>query len=354
MSLALATSVQGQQPKKDGKDVKDAKEVGGKPNPGRVDWHEKKYAFEMRDKPWTDVFGWLSDQSNMPFSASNRPTGTFTFFNPKDDKGNSRKYSLLEVFDIINEFMQAEKKFTIIRRESTMVIVAADEPIPPILVPRIEISELESRGKTEYVEIVIPLTKAGLNADEFAPQLRKVLGEFSRVVALDGLNMLIVQANVRSLLLSKFLYDGQITPNEESTYTHICKYIKASTAKTQLAESLGAASSITIVSKGPMGGGGGGGAPDGQPMGGGGGGGGGRPTAVSTKSPPAHHHGGSGVQLGHDSWSGRQGRASQGRARQDRCRPGAVPGGPDGFPLPRCQSRQCGCHGQAPGNRLEG
>src|SRR5262249_47998141 len=58
---------------------------------------EKKFAFEMRDKPWNTVLEWLADNSGMQVSTTNKPQGTFTFINPKH-----AQYTIPEVVDILN------------------------------------------------------------------------------------------------------------------------------------------------------------------------------------------------------------------------------------------------------------
>jgi hypothetical protein len=129
------------------------------PSDARVDWSTKRVAFEMRGKPWAQVFEWFVDQTGMPFrSKYPPPAGTFNFINPKDPKtGKPREYTLNEVYDTINEFLQAEHKFTLLRSDTTLTMIPADEPIPPGLVPRVTLDELPRRSRTEIVEIVLKL-----------------------------------------------------------------------------------------------------------------------------------------------------------------------------------------------------
>src|SRR6266498_5355670 len=87
MTLAASTFAQG--PKKD------AKKEAVQPVPaGRINWHEKMIAFEMRGKEWRTVFEWLADQTGMPYASPYpAPTGTFTFINPTVN-GKPREYTL--------------------------------------------------------------------------------------------------------------------------------------------------------------------------------------------------------------------------------------------------------------------
>src|SRR4029077_1970525 len=75
----------------------------------RPRWNDKLIAFEMRGKEWKTVFEWFSDQTGMPYSSKYPPpTGTFTFINPKV-AGKPREYTVAEIFDLINEVLQAQK-----------------------------------------------------------------------------------------------------------------------------------------------------------------------------------------------------------------------------------------------------
>src|SRR5262249_13313603 len=59
---------------------------------------EKKVKFNMIDKPWREVFKWLTEETGKPVIFVNAPTGTFSFVGPAN-----REYTIPEVIDIINE-----------------------------------------------------------------------------------------------------------------------------------------------------------------------------------------------------------------------------------------------------------
>src|ERR1051325_186288 len=145
------------------------------PAPSRVKWNEKKIAFEMRDKKWTEVFTWVADQAQMPYSSSYTPTGTLNFVNPriykdaKDQIGPPRQYTLLEIFDVINEILIGQHRYILLRGDNVLTLVPADEDLPDTLVPRVVKEDLPERGRTEVVEIAV-LVK-GLNVEELAPEL---------------------------------------------------------------------------------------------------------------------------------------------------------------------------------------
>ena len=122
------------------------------------------------------------------------PTGTFTYINPKDPKtGKSRAYTLAEIFDVINDLLQTQHKHTLIRLDSTLTMIPADAELKGSWFRRITQEELQECARTEIVEIVV-LLGGGHNAEEFAPEVKRMLGDFARVVPLPVTNQLIIRA----------------------------------------------------------------------------------------------------------------------------------------------------------------
>jgi type II secretory pathway component GspD/PulD (secretin) len=156
--------------------------------PGKPAGGEKTFTFEFQNKPWGQVLEWLSDQSGLALVSPFKPTGTFTFVPPK-----GKTYTLREIIDILNEGLLASstQKYLLIRGERTLTLVPADEKIDPGLVPRIRPDELSLRGRTEIVSVVFPL--AGVKAEDVAPDVKKLLGPFGEVAALNAANQLVVQ-----------------------------------------------------------------------------------------------------------------------------------------------------------------
>jgi hypothetical protein len=152
----------------------------------------KTFTFQARAKPWGDVFTWLTEQTGLPVVATSRPTGTFTFLPPAPGK----KYTLPEVIDVLNEAL-LQKRLLLLRRERCFAVVPADEKIDPGLLERVRPEDLDLRGQTELVSVVIPLHS--LQAEEFAPEVKKMLGPFGEVVALKKANRLVLQDTAGNL-----------------------------------------------------------------------------------------------------------------------------------------------------------
>jgi RNA polymerase sigma factor (sigma-70 family) len=152
---------------------------------------EKTYSFEIRDKPWPQVFEWYSDISGLPFVGTERPTGTVQFIAPKQ-----RQYTLEEITDHLNELLLA-KNYLLVRREASFTVLLADEKIDATLLPRVRLDDLAKRGKTELVTVVLPLTH--LYAQDIGPEVKKMMGPFGAVVILEKANRLILQDTAGNL-----------------------------------------------------------------------------------------------------------------------------------------------------------
>ena len=165
----------------------------------RVDWNTTRLALEMDGKPWRAVLEWFADQTGMSYKTFSPPAGTFTFIGPK-----LRQYTLTEIYDIINERLQAQEKLTLLRGETTLTMVAADEELPGDLIPRVALSELKDRGRTEIVEVVVTL-KGLDNMKDLGREVKRLLGIFGNVVPL-GNNQFLLRADVATLrrILSPF------------------------------------------------------------------------------------------------------------------------------------------------------
>jgi type II secretory pathway component GspD/PulD (secretin) len=171
-------------------EVLPAQEVaGGKPE--RQPMEGQSFTFEMRGKPWGAVFEWLTDKTGTPFIPRDIPTGTFNFIAKK-----GQKFTIPQIIDIINDGLLLQK-YVLINRPTSFTVVPADQEIDPFFVPRITLNELDRHGRTEIVSTILKLKS--LSAEETAPEVKKQLGPFGKVVPLAKLNQLLVQDTAGNL-----------------------------------------------------------------------------------------------------------------------------------------------------------
>ena len=199
---------------------------------------EKKVRFEFRDKRWAEVLEWLTEQTGLNVISNNKPAGTFTFIARNCRTASRANTPIPEVIDIINEAL-SQQKFMLIRREASFTIVTADENIADWILPRIRPEDLASRGKTEMVSIVLQLN--ALVAEDMVPEVRKMMGPFGDVVALQKSNQLMMKdsaGNLNRIVKTLDEIEKSEKGNNES-FSHTCVYIKAREAERMLRELLG-------------------------------------------------------------------------------------------------------------------
>jgi general secretion pathway protein D len=202
---------------------------------------EKRVKFEFSNKPWKQVFEWLSDQTGMPFNSLNTPPGSYTFTAPKGSVGATQGYTISEVIDHLNEAMLVappSQRWQILRLNTTLTLVPADEKIDPSLLPHLTPDELKGRGNSEIVSTVVQLNT--LVAEDFAPEVKRMLGPFGEVTILNKSNQLILQDSVKNLRnVFKTIDEVEKKEGGHETFAHNCTYIKARDAERTLLAQMG-------------------------------------------------------------------------------------------------------------------
>src|SRR5262249_23745830 len=145
-------------------------------------------AIEFRDAPWRQVIDFLVEITGLPLISQVVPTGSVTIESPRI-KGEVKKLTVAEVLDLVNEAL-LPKKYLIVRRQASLLVGPADEPLDPILIRPVTLDQLDECAKTEMVKITYPLQV--LNAESFAPSVKKLMGPFSQVVPVEEANRLIL------------------------------------------------------------------------------------------------------------------------------------------------------------------
>ena len=203
---------------------------------------DKRIVFNMESQRWSQVFQWLVDQTGLKYASSYIPQGSFTFKSPE-----GKKYTIGEIIDIINEGLNSnpdQQRYLLIRRETSFVLVPADERIDPTLIPRITLDELPARGKTEVVTLVYSLNT--LVAEEIAPEVKRLMGKYGEVVPLSRANQLVMQDSAGTLRqIVQILKDNEEKEGKGQggeSLNHECKFIKAREAERILVSLLGGSS----------------------------------------------------------------------------------------------------------------
>ena len=157
---------------------------------------EPTFALELRETPWADILKWYSEITGLTYVGDVKLAGKVTVL------GKGRTYTLAEITDILNESL-LQQRFILVRRNATFTVVPADEKLDLTFVPDVRVDDMEKRGKTELVSVVMPLTD--LKAKDVAPEIRKLLTPFGEVVVLESSNSLVVRdtaGNARRIWLT--------------------------------------------------------------------------------------------------------------------------------------------------------
>ncbi len=130
-----------------------------------ADVPEPKLRFNFRFQRWSDVLEWFADQAGLSLVLDAPPPGTFNYT-------DNREYSVPESLDLLNGVLLT-KGFTLVRRDRMLILVDLSQGVPETLVPRIELSELDKRGRYEIVSVMFPVgnREAAEVVAEIAPLL---------------------------------------------------------------------------------------------------------------------------------------------------------------------------------------
>jgi type II secretion system protein D len=186
---------------------------------------EKTFSQKFDKASWDSVLSWFAKASGLNQITTQKPGGTVTI--------NIDHKSLGDTIDLLNEAL-ANEKFILVRGEQSFTLHPADQKVPPELIPHIGIDQLPKRGRTEMVQVFIPLKT--LSAEEIAPQIKqaKLLSNFGDAGPL-GANHLVVQDKVRNIRnIINYLKDLESGTGIGDTLTYECKYISALDAAEKL------------------------------------------------------------------------------------------------------------------------
>jgi len=158
---------------------------------------EKTVAVYFDKAGWDDVLDWYAKETGLTLITVVKPTGSLTLKPAKD-----KKFTMAEVTDLINEAL-TQQKFILIRRNMTFFIHPADDKVPADLLPRLTLDELAKRGKTEIVQVIIPIK--GMQVEDAQEELKRLLTPFGQMVGLVKPNSILLVDTVGNIIRIKEL-----------------------------------------------------------------------------------------------------------------------------------------------------
>jgi type II secretory pathway component GspD/PulD (secretin) len=125
---------------------------------------------------------WYAKHAGLSLLVEDPIPGTFTF---RDTKA----YTVAESLDLFNAVLVA-RGYALLRRDRFLMVVNIEDGIPSELAPRVEISELDKRGKFEFVSVMFPL--GGRDAEKTRDEILPLLSKGARVAILPQTRKLLV------------------------------------------------------------------------------------------------------------------------------------------------------------------
>ncbi len=183
---------------------------------------EKLYEIRFDNKPWKEVFEFLEAESGLQYLSKDRPTGTWTV-------KPTKKYNLGELIDLMNERLEIDA-FVILRKAQSFALHPATEPIPRHWLQTVTEEELEKRGRTEVVQMIVSL--GALNAEDVLPQVQKSLSPFGKVNTFSTDKLIIVDKADSIRLVQRVI--KEINKDKNDTHFHYCKFKRASEVASSL------------------------------------------------------------------------------------------------------------------------
>lgn len=140
--------------------------------------------FSFRYAPWKDVLDWFADQAGLSLMANETPKGTFNYT-------DTHSYTPGQAIDLINGVL-ALQGYSLLRRDRMLILLNLENPIPPTLVPRIPIDQLDKndRGEFELVSVLFSLQK--IAPEEIEGEVRKLLGPQGQIIPLSKSRQVLV------------------------------------------------------------------------------------------------------------------------------------------------------------------
>jgi len=152
----------------------------------RAEWAklhiEPKLRFNFRFQKWIDVLEWFAEQADLSLVLDAPPPGTFSYTDTRD-------YTATEALDLINGVLLT-KGYTLIRRNRMLLLINLADGVPKGVVPRIDVKELDTRGKYELVTVAFTVGRRSMDA--VLAEIKPLLGPHGEAVPLPTSQQLLI------------------------------------------------------------------------------------------------------------------------------------------------------------------
>lgn len=205
----------------------------------------KSMSFNFKNALWVDVLPMFAEAAGLTLDMNDAvPPGSF-------DHVDDQLYTPIEALNIINGYL-LRKGYVLVHDGKFLVVVNVDNGIPPNLIPRVSVEELNSdkRGSNEILSIAFNLDP-DIDAAEVAKEFEAgILGPQGKAVPLSKSNSIVVR-DIASILrqVNRILENMKVADPKETMFKQFAlRYISATDAERLVRSQLGLASNVTNVS----------------------------------------------------------------------------------------------------------
>jgi hypothetical protein len=172
----------------------------------------KRFNIEFREKHWSDVFEWLSEQTGLPVISIRKVPGTFTF-QPVGKKG----YTLPEIVDVMNEALK-NSGYQFARKSDSLVVMDVDkEPAQPPGDGDFEVIRLKASKAVEVAKLLDEAFNGPRGGGRGQGRLR--------VLADPASNSLLMRATPADMLVVRRLLEQHLDAAESQPQAEIMTFV---------------------------------------------------------------------------------------------------------------------------------
>ncbi|NLE36450.1 MAG: hypothetical protein GX621_00330 [Pirellulaceae bacterium] len=142
----------------------------------------KRLRFNFRYQPWGDVLDWFAEETGYSLVLDSPPAGTFNY---RDD----RSYTPAEAMDVLNSVLLT-KGYTLVLRDKMLLLADLEDQIPPSMIPRVPVAQLDERGRYELISTRFELKN--ITAEDAHGEIVKLLGPQGSVIVLPQARQLVI------------------------------------------------------------------------------------------------------------------------------------------------------------------
>lgn len=149
----------------------------------------KRYEFEVKNKPWPEVFNWLTKITGVPVTSIDKPTGTFSFIGPGSSTEKPPQYTLSEIRDLINDALM-QQKLLLVRRTDDFKVISTENKIDRVGIKIVSSKDVSGLARTELA--ILEFQPRNVSARSLEPVIQPLLSRLGEMSIDERRNTLLI------------------------------------------------------------------------------------------------------------------------------------------------------------------